>query len=82
MNNNIVRIVAVIILLSPWLYISSIYKDVLFLVLGVVLLLATVDMSKKKNTENKKTIENTTENKTQSRDNGMSNNGMQSNRSL
>lgn len=48
MNKNIVRLVAVIILLSPWIYVSSRYKEVLAIVFAIVLLLATVDISKKK----------------------------------
>lgn len=54
MNKNIVRIVAVMILFLPWTYVSSLYKDVLSVIFSIVLLLATVDISKKKksNTDN------------------------------
>ncbi len=48
MNKNLIRIVAIIILISPWLYIGSTLKDVLYVAASVVILLATVDISKKK----------------------------------
>ena len=57
MNKNIVRFLAIIILISPWIYVSSLYKDVLFIVCALVLLLATVDISKKKKSSQDNTLD-------------------------
>ena len=48
MNKAIIRIIAIVLILSVWVYVSSTYKDVLYIALGVIMLLATLDISKKK----------------------------------
>jgi glucose-6-phosphate-specific signal transduction histidine kinase len=48
MNKNLIRIMAVIMLMSTWIYIGQTLKDVLYIVSAIIILLATVDISKKK----------------------------------
>ncbi len=48
MNKNIIRIASFLILVSPWIYIGSAFKDVVYIALAVVILLCTVDITKKK----------------------------------
>ena len=50
-NKNLIRLFAFIIVMSPWIYLGSTLKDVLAIVCGVVIILATVDISKKKKEE-------------------------------
>ena len=54
MNKLTIRIIATVILLSPWIYISTEYKEIMYFILAIVLLLATVDISKKKKGEDVK----------------------------
>ncbi len=51
MNKNLIRLMAFIILISPWLYLGEVLKDVLFIIISIVIIFATVDISKKKKTE-------------------------------
>ena len=51
MNKNIIRIFAVILGLSPWIYIGETLRSVLIIVASIVILLATVDISNKKKKE-------------------------------
>ena len=51
MQKNIIRISALLILASPWIYIGSTLKQFVFIFIGIALLLATVDISKKKKEE-------------------------------
>ena len=51
MNKNIIRIFAVIMLLSPWIYIGETLRSVLIIMCSAVILLATVDISNKKKKE-------------------------------
>ncbi len=44
---GIQRTVAVIILISPWVFIPGIFKDVVFLVAGVFLFISTLDLKKR-----------------------------------
>ncbi|MEN9880961.1 MAG: hypothetical protein RLZZ308_144 [Candidatus Parcubacteria bacterium] len=44
---GIKRAVAVLMIISPWLFIPSIFKDVIFIVAGVLLYLSTLDLRKK-----------------------------------
>ena len=44
---GIKRAVAVLLILSPWIYIPSLFKDVSFIVIGVLLLISTLDLRKK-----------------------------------
>lgn len=48
MSKNIIRLSSFIILVSPWLYIGNTFKDVMYIVLAVIIILCTVDISKKK----------------------------------
>lgn len=53
MQKILIRIFAVIILISPWLYVGETLRDVISIVAGLVILLNTVDVSKKKKEEDK-----------------------------
>jgi hypothetical protein len=35
-------------MVSPWVYVSSVYKDVFYLVTGLVILAATISIKRKK----------------------------------
>jgi hypothetical protein len=48
MNKNLIRVLATIILLSPWIYIGSTLKEIMCVIFSIVILLATVDIAKKK----------------------------------
>jgi hypothetical protein len=45
---GIQRTIAVILFLSPWLYIPNVFKDILFIVAGVLLYISTLDIRKTK----------------------------------
>jgi hypothetical protein len=51
MNKNLISILAGFILVSPWIYIGSTLKDVIYIVFSVIIILATVDISRKKKTD-------------------------------
>ncbi len=42
------RFIAFLLIISPWLYIPTVFKEVLFIALGVSLFLVTIDLRKKK----------------------------------
>jgi hypothetical protein len=44
---GIKRFVAVLLLLSPWIFIPGVFKDVIFIVAGVLLYISTLDLRKK-----------------------------------
>ena len=44
---GIKRFVAVVLVLSPWIFIPGIFKDAVFIVLGVLLFISTLDLRKK-----------------------------------
>lgn len=44
---GIKRSVAVLLLLSPWIFIPSVFKDVIFIVAGILLFISTLDLRKK-----------------------------------
>ena len=44
---GIKRSVAVLLLLSPWIFIPSVFKDVVFIVAGILLFISTLDLRKK-----------------------------------
>ncbi len=44
---GIKRFVAVLLVLSPWIFIPSIFKDVVFIIAGVFLYISTLDLRKK-----------------------------------
>ncbi len=44
---GIKRTVAVILVLSPWIFIPGLFKDVVFIIAGILLFISTLDLSKK-----------------------------------
>lgn len=44
---GIKRFVAVLLILSPWIFIPGLFKDAVFIVLGVLLFVGTLDLRKK-----------------------------------
>lgn len=48
MNKTVIRIFSLLIMISPWIYVSSIYKDVFYLISSVVILSATISIKRKK----------------------------------
>ncbi len=44
---GIKRFVAVLLVLSPWIFIPSIFKDVVFIIAGIFLYISTLDLRKK-----------------------------------
>lgn len=54
---GIKRTVAIVLILSPWIFIPGIFKDIVFVIAGVLLFIGTLDLRKKlvsnlQNTEN------------------------------
>ncbi len=50
---GIQRTVAVLILISPWIFIPGIFKDVVFIVAGVLLFVSTLDLRKRSRIQEK-----------------------------
>jgi len=44
---GIKRFVAVLLVLSPWIFIPGVFKDVVFVVAGILLFVSTLDLRKK-----------------------------------
>lgn len=44
---GIKRAVAILLVLSPWIFIPSVFKDVIFIFAGVLLFISTLDLRKK-----------------------------------
>jgi hypothetical protein len=44
---GIKRTVAILLVLSPWIFIPSVFKDVVFIVAGILLFISTLDLRKK-----------------------------------
>ncbi len=44
---GIKRTVAVLLVLSPWIFVPSLFKDVFFMIAGVFLYISTLDLRKK-----------------------------------
>ena len=44
---GIKRFVAVLLVLSPWIFIPGVFKDVIFIVAGILLFISTLDLRKK-----------------------------------
>ncbi len=42
------RFMALLLILSPWLYVPTVFKEVLLISIGALLFLVTLDISKKK----------------------------------
>lgn len=44
---GIKRFVAILLVLSPWIFIPGLYKDAIFIVLGILLFISTLDLRRK-----------------------------------
>lgn len=44
---GIKRAVAILLILSPWLFIPSIFRDIIFIIAGILLFISTLDLRKK-----------------------------------
>jgi hypothetical protein len=44
---GIKRFVAVVLVLSPWIFIPGLFKDAVFIVLGILLFISTLDLRRK-----------------------------------
>jgi hypothetical protein len=44
---GIKRTVAVLLVLSPWIFIPGLFKDIIFIVAGIFLYISTLDLRKK-----------------------------------
>lgn len=44
---GIKRTIAVLLVLSPWIFIPSLFKDIIFIFAGVFLYISTLDLRKK-----------------------------------
>ena len=44
---GIQRTVAVLIFISPWIFIPGIFKDIVFIIAGVLLFVSTLDLRKR-----------------------------------
>lgn len=50
MNVRSQRFIALVMVLSPWIYIPTAFKEVIFIALGITLFVVTLDLKKKKQT--------------------------------
>jgi hypothetical protein len=48
MNRSLIRTVSILIIISPFILVSSVFTDVFYIIAGVIILGATVDITKKK----------------------------------
>ncbi len=44
---GIKRLVAFLLVLSPWIFIPGLFKDVIFIIMGVLLFISTLDLRRK-----------------------------------
>lgn len=44
---GIKRTVAVLLILSPWIFVPGLFKDVVFIIAGIFLYISTLDLRKK-----------------------------------
>jgi hypothetical protein len=44
---GIKRFVAILLVLSPWIFIPGVFKDVIFIIAGILLFISTLDLRKK-----------------------------------
>lgn len=44
---GIKRFVAVLLILSPWIFIPGLFKDIVFIIAGVLLFISTLDLRRK-----------------------------------
>ena len=56
---GIQRTIAVIIFLSAWIYIPAVFKDVLFIVAGILLYISTLDIRRKNTVSHEEKTEST-----------------------
>ena len=47
MQKKLIRIISIVLILSPWVYVPTIYKEIFLVVIGIVLLAITIDIKKK-----------------------------------
>jgi hypothetical protein len=47
MNKNLIRICAVLLIISPWIYIDIAYKEAAIIVISIIILVATVSNRKR-----------------------------------
>lgn len=51
MNTRPQRFIALLLIISPWLYLPTVFKEVVMIALGIILFLITLDLRKKKKGE-------------------------------
>ena len=51
------RFVATLLVLSPWIFIPGLFKDAIFIILGVLLFISTLDLRKKARSPDHETVE-------------------------
>lgn len=44
---GIKRFVAVLLIISPWIFIPAVFKDIVFIIAGILLFVSTLDLRKK-----------------------------------
>jgi hypothetical protein len=44
---GIKRFVAILLVLSPWIFIPGLFKDAVFIILGILLFISTLDLRRK-----------------------------------
>lgn len=44
---GIKRFVALLLVLSPWIFIPGLFKDAIFIILGILLFISTLDLRRK-----------------------------------
>lgn len=52
MQKRLLRITGAIMLVMPWIYIPTVYKEVLIAIIGVVIIGTTIDTKKKSSGKN------------------------------
>ena len=52
-GNKVQRIIALLLILSPWMYIPSVFKDIYFIILAVFLYISTIDLKKRREQKEK-----------------------------
>lgn len=44
---GIKRFVAILLIVSPWIFIPGIFKDIVFIIAGILLLISTLDLRRR-----------------------------------
>ena len=47
MQKKLIRIISIVLILSPWIYVPAIYKEIFLFIIGIMLLAITIDIKKK-----------------------------------